>query len=59
MAAWHSTRGRRLNASRPTVPEGKTFADILIAREIFREGVMDWRDIQKEAAEWLGKGETK
>ncbi len=48
-----------LNASRPTVPEGKTFADILIAREIFREGVMDWRDIQKEAAEWLGKGETK
>jgi hypothetical protein len=49
----------QLGASRPNVAEGQAFADILIARETFREGVLDWRDIQKEAAAWLGKGDAK
>lgn len=34
-------------------PKGQERAGIRTARMVRREGVMDWRDIQKEAAEWL------
>jgi len=34
-------------------PKGQDEAGLMTAWMMRREGVMDWRDIQKEAAEWL------
>lgn len=42
-----------LLGSRPTVAEGLDETDFAISRLAYREGVMDWRDIQREAEEWL------
>ncbi len=43
-----------LLGTRPTVADGLEETDFAISRFTYREGVMDWRDIQREADEWLG-----
>lgn len=43
-----------LLGTRPTVAAGLEETDFAISRFVYREGVMDWRDILREADEWLG-----